>query len=50
MTDIDDLDDIDDAPAVLPVPEAAAASPWALIALAVGAITAVVLWRRRSRA
>ncbi|MDI6097222.1 hypothetical protein QLQ12_01185 [Actinoplanes sp. NEAU-A12] len=35
---------------VLPVPEAAATSPWALIALAAGAIVSVVLWRRRAKA
>ena len=36
------------SPAVLPVPEAAATSPLALIALAVGAVASVVLWRRRA--
>ncbi|HWS35738.1 MAG TPA: hypothetical protein VN408_23730 [Actinoplanes sp.] len=36
-------------PAVLPVPEAAVLSPWALAAVAVGAIVSVVLWRRRAR-
>jgi hypothetical protein len=38
------------SPAVLPVPEAAATSPWALVALGVGAIVSVMLRRRRSRA
>jgi hypothetical protein len=38
------------SPAVLPVPEAAAASPWALVALGVGAIVSVMLRRGRSRA
>jgi hypothetical protein len=36
-------------PAALPVPEAAATSPWALIALGVGAIVSVMLWRRRAK-
>ena len=37
------------APAVLPIPEAAATSPWALLALAIGAIAGVALWRRRTK-
>ncbi|GAA0451783.1 hypothetical protein Aca07nite_56430 [Actinoplanes capillaceus] len=36
--------------AVLPVPEAAAASPWALIAAAVGAVASVLLRRQRTKA
>jgi hypothetical protein len=37
------------APAGLPVPEAAASSPWALILLAVGAAATLVLRWRRTR-
>jgi hypothetical protein len=37
-------------PAVLPVPEAAATSSLALIAVAIAAIASVVLWRRRTKA
>ncbi|WP_170153854.1 hypothetical protein [Actinoplanes italicus] len=36
-------------PAALPVPEAAATNPWALVALAAGAIVSVMLWRRRAK-
>ncbi|MBB3098582.1 hypothetical protein FHR83_006281 [Actinoplanes campanulatus] len=35
--------------AVLPVPEAAAASPWALITVAAGAVVSVLLRRRHRR-
>ncbi|MEU4623332.1 hypothetical protein AB0G04_25590 [Actinoplanes sp. NPDC023801] len=42
--------DSTDSPARLPVPEAAAATPWALVLLAAGAVVSVVLRRRRAKA
>ena len=36
------------APAVLPLPEAAAGSPWELVALGVAAVAGLLLWRRRA--
>jgi hypothetical protein len=45
-----DRDDNERGLAALPVPEAAATSPWALAAIAVGALVSVLLWRRRAKA
>lgn len=44
-----DMSEREIATPVLPVPEAAAISPWALAAVAVSALVSVVLWRRRAR-
>ena len=50
MTDPQNQDDSEigaAAPAVLSAPEAAAESPWALVAFAVAAVAGALLWRRR---